>query len=636
VLAVIVALLVVVLTAVPTWWMAIEAAHPVHVEQVHVLSPDSHRDNALKIVALGDSFMAGEGTGHYLVGTDEGVKNYCHRSDRAYPVLVAEALRNDPERPPQGAYGDVHLSFAACSGAVTTNIGTEFTDPDAQDAAAAQFHDQPLQIKTLEEHPDADVVLLGVGGNDAGFSEAVLTCSGRSTSRTCEERAGTWLSTVRAEGEIPVAQDDTAFLLPKLRDVMRQIRSIAPAARYYVTTYPNPISAPSCPQLDLSRSEVSFITTEFLPALNAGIEFAAAAEGFEAVPLEDAFKGRGLCAKGDEASGEAMNGWRAQRVRPLYPGLNPQIPLRGSVHPTAEGHQLIAEQVEKQVRAGLTRPAPNVLPGGCMSLPPDAPPLDGPPSDGAPSDGAPSDGAPSDGSVHGEPGADPDPVQGRPGVPGATPGPDDPTCSLDFPPNLPPRIILGSFCQSGDLTWYCDRPTEPTVVRPDPPPDDPDGPPSLVPPVPETLGPNPCTREEPFYVELRMRTEGPLTVTDALPRERACYKTYQGEWQHSTSSADGRIEVDTGPAVRGDGGRRELLYQSVSDGTWVWILEHGRPDSPDSDLDIIEAWSRTGWVGEILYAVPFWPRMGLLAGGLYLIGLGLSRGATALRVRAAA
>ncbi len=613
VLALVATGLVVVLTAVPAWWMSIESAHPVDSEEVHVLSTRSDSEESLHIVALGDSFMAGEGTGHYLMGTDEGTKNYCHRSDRAYPILVAEALRKDREQPPAGAYDDVHLSFAACSGAVATNIGTEFTDPDAQGAVAAQFKDQASQIEVLKQHRDADVVLLGVGGNDAGFSDAVLTCSGRSTRRTCEERAGTWLGTLRVEGEIPLGQDDIAFLLPKLRDVMGQIRSIAPTARYYVTTYPDPISAPSCPQLDLTATEVDFITTDFLPALNADIEFAAAAEGFEVVDLQDAFKGRGLCAKSDQASGDAMNVWRAQRTRPRFPGFNVQMPLRGSIHPTAMGHRLIAARVEEQVRAGLERPAPNALPGGCSSAPSGMPP---PPDVGVPD----------------EPVSVPDPVQGPPGMSVAPPTELDSPCSAaNFPSNLPPRIITGSFCQLDDATWYCDRPTEQGARRPTPPEQDPGGPPSFVPRVPETLDANPCTREDPFYIELRMRTEADLFMTDASPRERVCYRTYKGEWHEATTSADGTMSINTGTAVRGDGGRRELLYPSVADGSWVWIVEHGRPDSPDSDLDVIEAWSRTGWVGDVLYAMPYRPRIALLVGILYLVGLGVKLSATAFR-----
>lgn len=68
----------------------------------------------VKYVAMGDSFSSGEGNPPFEAGTDEGGVNECHRSDRAYPRLIAGSSNGIPS---------LSLTdFRACSGAVTSNI----------------------------------------------------------------------------------------------------------------------------------------------------------------------------------------------------------------------------------------------------------------------------------------------------------------------------------------------------------------------------------------------------------------------------------------------------------------------------------------------------------------------------------
>ena len=80
---------------------------------------------ALRIVALGDSYMSGEGAGTFFRGTDRGRSDACRRAPTAYPVRVARALA---ARPP-ARYDGACLTFVACSGARTWNIGDAFRNP---------------------------------------------------------------------------------------------------------------------------------------------------------------------------------------------------------------------------------------------------------------------------------------------------------------------------------------------------------------------------------------------------------------------------------------------------------------------------------------------------------------------------
>src|ERR1700754_1011327 len=85
-------------------------------------------------VALGDSYSSGNGAGNYISSSGD-----CHRSNSAYPALWASA--NSPSS----------FTFAACSGAVTTDVINS-------------------QLGSL--NASTGLVTLTIGGNDAGFADA--------------------------------------------------------------------------------------------------------------------------------------------------------------------------------------------------------------------------------------------------------------------------------------------------------------------------------------------------------------------------------------------------------------------------------------------------------------------------------
>lgn len=130
--------------------------------------PSPVRDSAAPLmVALGDSFMSGEGAERYLPDTDVPA-NRCHRATSAHPYLVAKQL-------------GMWLVSAACSGATTE----DFTSPQHETSPRSTYGGV-AQLDALDAPritPDADVepglpavVLVGIGGNDAEFGDIVRSC----------------------------------------------------------------------------------------------------------------------------------------------------------------------------------------------------------------------------------------------------------------------------------------------------------------------------------------------------------------------------------------------------------------------------------------------------------------------------
>ncbi|WP_010243694.1 MULTISPECIES: GDSL-type esterase/lipase family protein [unclassified Pseudonocardia] len=84
-----------------------------------------------------------------------GFGNGCHRSSHAYPVRVWGALDQRDS--------DWGVSFRACSGARTAAMGTGFKG-------------EPAQFDAFVTGGPADLITVGIGGNDLGFSDLVTSC----------------------------------------------------------------------------------------------------------------------------------------------------------------------------------------------------------------------------------------------------------------------------------------------------------------------------------------------------------------------------------------------------------------------------------------------------------------------------
>jgi len=275
---------------------------------------DPNPDSSFRIVALGDSYISGEGTRGYFPGTDEpgGARNLCHRGRRAYPYLLAERLQ-------------ASLVFVACSGAETQEVLAAGQYPRSGD----DVYGARPQVEVLREVEDPDVVLVSIGGNDAGFVEIGTQCAvpGLPDCRRFEQR---WLRRLEAE------------VYPALVRTYTAVREAAPDADVFAITYPNPLGPRNCDDLaGLKPPEMDFIRDVFVGRLNEIVVTAAEVAGIRSIDVAGALAGHRFCEVPLRKA--AINFIAFSRTR----GTPIDVPhlVAGSLHPNALGHELLAKAV---------------------------------------------------------------------------------------------------------------------------------------------------------------------------------------------------------------------------------------------------------------------------------------------------
>jgi hypothetical protein len=246
-------------------------------------------------VALGDSFTAGP-----FIPVQQPPYG-CLKSDHNYPHLAAPDLG-------QPAFHD-----ASCSGADTSDM----TNP--QNVTPGP---NPPQFDRLDA--DTQIVSVGIGGNDIGFSEIVRNCSSTSPNGTpCQDRY-----VVNGRDEISERINATA---PKIDAVLQGIRDRSPTSRIYLVNYLPilPDSGPGCwPQVPVTEGDVPYLRAKH-KELNAMLAARAAAATPPAT-LVDAY----TAGIGHDACQPSLVRW----VEPAVPA-SPAAPL----HPNLFGMQGTAQ-----------------------------------------------------------------------------------------------------------------------------------------------------------------------------------------------------------------------------------------------------------------------------------------------------
>ncbi|GAA2668665.1 MULTISPECIES: SGNH/GDSL hydrolase family protein [Actinosynnema] len=216
-------------------------------------------------LALGDSFASGLGA-----GSESGA---CRRSQAAHPVLWAARLNSS-------------LSFQACTGASTADV--------ARQVAAGV-------------NSETSSVTLTVGGNDAGFTEVMTTCT-TGTDSSCARRVAAAEQFIRAE--LP-ARLDAAYAAVRAR-------TPAPVA---VVGYPRLFEEGFC-LLGPSAARRAAVNraTDLIVATTAA---RAKAAGFSFVDVRPAFRGHGVCGGSPWVNGVSL-------------------PVNRSYHPNRAGQQAYA------------------------------------------------------------------------------------------------------------------------------------------------------------------------------------------------------------------------------------------------------------------------------------------------------
>jgi lysophospholipase L1-like esterase len=194
-------------------------------------------------VALGDSYSSGVGTG----GTYSG--GGCKRSTNAYPQLWANT------------HAPSAFTFAACSGAKTSDVLSG-------------------QVGSLSA--SATLVTVSIGGNDAGFTDVITTCTLNSDS-TCVNRVNQAKTLINTD------------LPARLDSVYTAIRQRSPSARVIVMGYPRFYKVPGSCSVGLSDTKRSAINSgaDALAQVTAG---RAAAAGFTFVDIRTPWTGHEICS----------------------------------------------------------------------------------------------------------------------------------------------------------------------------------------------------------------------------------------------------------------------------------------------------------------------------------------------------
>ncbi|MEU6574542.1 SGNH/GDSL hydrolase family protein [Streptomyces sp. NPDC046805] len=198
-------------------------------------------------VSLGDSYASGVGAGNYI---NDGTS--CDRSTNAHPYLW------------KNAHGPSSFAFNACSGATTDDVLAN-------------------QLGSLNS--STSLVSVTIGGNDAGFSDVMLTCVVGSDS-DCVNRIN------QAKAYI-----DTT-LPGKLDNVYTAIRNRAPSARVVVLDYPRfyKLGVTGC--IGLSETKRSAINSA-ADYIDAAIQKRALNHGFVFGDVRSTFSGHELCTGDD-------------------------------------------------------------------------------------------------------------------------------------------------------------------------------------------------------------------------------------------------------------------------------------------------------------------------------------------------
>ncbi|MEO7904342.1 MAG: SGNH/GDSL hydrolase family protein [Candidatus Saccharimonadales bacterium] len=308
-----------------------------------LLGDTSTPPGLLNYVAMGDSYSSGEGVKPYIDGTDDDPSNTCHRSEKAYPMLLE-------------GYASLSIEvqdFVACSGAETKHIIQEINEDNMELPQAAFIT------------PNTDVVTISIGGNDIGFGTVLSQCTTfddpdkdnhTPSQEDAVEEANCLSHIANADAQI-----DTLAFQTRVVDVLEGIKDIGDAygnsdMRLVVVGYPQlypefndiqetctwgPWGAAASGAVsgrDVSGYEVAYLraATEKLNLLLDSIVTAMNDSGVSFVDTQTAFSSHELCTT-------------TPYVLPVVPDVFDPIGRRASFHPNQLGQKAYADIVAKKI-----------------------------------------------------------------------------------------------------------------------------------------------------------------------------------------------------------------------------------------------------------------------------------------------
>ncbi|WP_245648392.1 GDSL-type esterase/lipase family protein [Micromonospora rosaria] len=299
------------------------------------------------VVALGDSYSSGEGSGDYTrvsnqYGDDRAWRNSCRRSPHAWsqratipgaPATIgALAAGHDPA---------IDAQFAACSGARAHNLMSPslLTGGSWQGRRAEGQYGEISQIDQGSLTPDTTAVMLSIGGNDARFTDVGMACA---KALNCAD------GQYAMEGDSESLTDAQERLITgqvrdSVREVVRQIRVRAPNARIFVMGYPH-LLEPHCEVgipvagvvFGISQAETTFLN-QMADMLVSSALPSDAANRVHGMDPRSVFAGHGMCSVD-----AYVNGPQPGDLIVDDDGDPKQWLSMESMHPNKEGNQAYA------------------------------------------------------------------------------------------------------------------------------------------------------------------------------------------------------------------------------------------------------------------------------------------------------
>jgi hypothetical protein len=243
-------------------------------------------------VALGDSFSSGEGAGSWDPGTDQTGVNMCHRSTRTYSAVAW---------PSSGYPGG--FALAACSGAVSSNLGLTSTSPSQPTKYGAGGQPPgPPQYAALSS--STTLVTMSMGGNDLGFGPILQDCV-----ITNLKHLNGLIGNPDCVGDSVTSQLDPQLTDPanpkyeitQLEADYIMVHQQAPNAKIVVLTYPNILPANASNGCGgLTANDINWFAGEF-PKITAAIKTAVSTEAAAGIPISvldesTSFTGHDVCS----------------------------------------------------------------------------------------------------------------------------------------------------------------------------------------------------------------------------------------------------------------------------------------------------------------------------------------------------
>ena len=315
--------------------------------------------------AFGNSYSSGEGIratgGTYYKQTETWKDpkyggNRCHRSEQAWPALIAEsAFKMKPIiEPPAIFERSSRFIFRACSGAKTVNI---WDGPGSEQGGQYDEYEEPKQIwqKTPaqltwlpDKGPKVSKVSVGVGGNDAGFGSIIRACWALSrryvslfsySPKSCQTEIESWEKTGFPE------------IKAKLLGILQEVAKRAPDAEIEVFLYPH--------VFNLKELEIS-VGAGFVINNKEKRNGATAADSIERfiTKLNETIRDTVRDSKVKKAKAvadteKALTEFGNHRLGDKDPWLNGVRPfLEESFHPGICGHKAVAAIAQRVINPG--------------------------------------------------------------------------------------------------------------------------------------------------------------------------------------------------------------------------------------------------------------------------------------------